>query len=396
MDNERAVTVSELTDAIKNTLEDGFDRVTAVGELSNYKDHRSGHWYFSLKDSDAQISCAMWKWFNQYCFFTPEEGMNVLVRGKLSVYPPRGTYQIDVRHMKPAAGEGELNAAFERLKKKLAAEGLFDEERKKPLPIMPETIGVAASADGAALQDILSVARRRFPLMTVKTAPCRAQGPGAAESVAKAVRRLDAEPDVEAIIVARGGGSIEDLWAFNEETLARAIAEAGTPVVSGVGHEIDFTIADFVADYRAATPTAAMEALTIDRRELRANIKAVVGAAGETLLDRVEDERAALKTTLVSRAFRVSEDLLAEGSQRLDRAAYRIQLGAERKAERARNRLELFTSKIMVADPNAPLKRGFVLAEQDGKLIGRASNFSRAKDVLLKFYDGEISLKRES
>ncbi|MBD3410798.1 MAG: exodeoxyribonuclease VII large subunit, partial [Ignavibacteriales bacterium] len=254
----------------------------------------------------------------------------------------------------------------------------------------------AASADGAALQDILSVARRRFPLMTVKTAPCRAQGPGSAKSVAEAVRRLDAEPDVEAIIVARGGGSIEDLWAFNEEILARAIAEAGTPVVSGVGHEIDFTIADFVADYRAATPTAAMEALTIDRRELRANIKAVVGAAGETLLDRVEDERAALKTTLVSRAFRVSEDLLAEGSQRLDRAAYRIQLGAERKAERARNRLELFTSKIMAADPNAPLKRGFVLAEQDGKLIGRASNFSRAKDVLLRFYDGEISLKRES
>jgi exodeoxyribonuclease VII large subunit len=232
--------------------------------------------------------------------------------------------------------------------------------------------------------------------MTVKTAPCQAQGPGAAESVAEAIRRLDAEPDVEAIIVARGGGSIEDLWAFNEETLARAIAEAGTPVVSGVGHEVDFTIADFVADFRAATPTAAMEALTIDRRELKANIKAVVASAGDALVDRVEDERAALKTALLARAFRVSEDLLGESAQRLDRAVYRVQHGAERNAERTRNRLERLASKIMAADPSMPLKRGFVLAEQDGKLVGRASNFSRAKDVLLKFYDGEISLKRDS
>src|SRR3989337_4521371 len=255
------LTVSELTKEIKQTLEDKFEQVSVQGEISNFKAHVSGHWYFSLKDANASISCAMWKGLNNYVFFTPQDGMKIIVSGRITVYPPRGSYQIDVRSMKPA-GVGELQAAFEMLKRKLADEGLFDEIHKKPMPSFPQKIGIVTAKDGAAFQDMISVAERRFPLVELVISPARVQGSGAAESIVESLKLLNKQNDIDLIIVARGGGRIQDLWAFNEEIVAREIFASKIPIVTGIGHEVDFTISDFVADLRAPTPSAAMEIAT--------------------------------------------------------------------------------------------------------------------------------------
>ena len=211
--DKQILTVSELTKEIRRTLEESFEQVSVIGEISNFKSHVSGHWYFSLKDADAVINCTMWKGFNQYVFFTPQDGMKIIVNGKLTVYPPRGSYQLDVRSMKPA-GLGELQEAFEKLKKKLEAEGLFDEKFKKPIPVFPNKIGIVTAIDGAAFRDLMSVAKRRFPIAEIVIAPARVQGSGAAESIVKAIKQLNDYPDIDVIIVARGGGSIEDLMGF--------------------------------------------------------------------------------------------------------------------------------------------------------------------------------------
>jgi len=265
--NDAALTVSEITRLIKKDLEENFSSLSIVGEISNFKAHSSGHWYFTLKDSDAQISCTMWRGVNNYVFFSPQDGMKIIIIGRITVYPPRGNYQIEVKAMQPA-GVGELQLAFEKLKAKLHREGLFDPENKKELPELPMKIGIVTSIGGAALKDMISVAKRRFPLVEIVIASCAVQGVGAADSIVSAIQRLNKQNDIEVIIVARGGGSLEDLWAFNEETVAYAIYNSVIPIVTGIGHEVDFTIADFVADHRAATPTAAMEILTPEKEEI--------------------------------------------------------------------------------------------------------------------------------
>ncbi|MCU7497567.1 MAG: exodeoxyribonuclease VII large subunit, partial [Ignavibacteria bacterium] len=255
------LSVSEITRLIKEELEENFSSISIEGEISNLKKHVSGHWYFNLKDSNAMICCTMWKGFNNYVFFTPEDGMKIVANGRITVYPPRGNYQLDVRSMKPA-GLGELQAAFERLKAKLQAEGLFDDEFKKPIPVFPKKIGIVTAIDGAALRDMVSIARRRYPLVELVVYPARVQGEGSARSVAEGIECLNERNDIDLIIIGRGGGSLEDLWAFNEEVVARAIFASCIPVISAVGHEVDFTISDYVADLRAATPSAAMELAT--------------------------------------------------------------------------------------------------------------------------------------
>ena len=269
---DQIFSVSEITKSIKFILESTFEKISIEGEISNFKAHGSGHWYFNLKDEGAVINCTMWKGVNNYVFFTPEDGMKIIVTGRITVYPPRGSYQIDVRSMKPA-GVGELQAAFERLKKKLFEEGLFDEESKKAIPTFPKKIGLITAADGAAVKDMISVAERRFPLVELLIAPTKVQGAGAAENIVNNIRKLNLLKDIDVIILARGGGSIEDLWAFNEEIVARAIYKSKIPIISGVGHEVDFTIADFVADLRAPTPSVAMELATPDIEELKNFIK---------------------------------------------------------------------------------------------------------------------------
>lgn len=254
----RTLTVSELTAGLRELLETTFPEIWVEGELSNAKVWTTGHLYFTLKDTGAQIKGVMFRSALRYLKFKPEDGLHVVVRGRVSVYDPKGEYQIVAEHMEPH-GYGPLQLAFEQLKKKLSAEGLFDAARKRPLPALPRRIGIVTSIDGAALRDIIRVLRRRYPNANVVIAPSRVQGDDASGEIVRAIRQVTRIPGVDVVIVGRGGGSLEDLWAFNEERVARAIAASTVPVISAVGHETDFTIADFVADLRAATPSAAAE-----------------------------------------------------------------------------------------------------------------------------------------
>ena len=259
------LTVSELNATIRNLLENELQTVWIEGEISNARVWNTGHMYFTLKDSASQIKAVMFRSAVRYLKFKAEDGLKVVARGKVSVYDPKGEYQIICEHLEPK-GLGSLQQAFEQLKKQLQAEGLFDQARKRPLPALPRRIGIVTSLDGAALRDIVRVLRRRYPNAHLVLSPTRVQGEGAGREIAHAIRKIERIEGVDVVIVARGGGSLEDLWAFNEEVLARVIAACQVPIISGVGHETDFTIADFVADLRAPTPSAAAE-LVVKRKD---------------------------------------------------------------------------------------------------------------------------------
>lgn len=263
---DHTFSVTELNLLAKNLLEDTLPAVWLEGEVSNLSMHSSGHWYLSLKDDESQIRAAMFKNRNQFLRFRPKNGAHVRVKGRISLYAPRGEYQFIIEHMEDA-GIGALQRAFEQLKNKLNAEGLFDPARKRPLPLLPKCIGLVTSPTGAAVHDILTVLNRRFPLIDVVIYPTAVQGAEAPAQIIAAIRSANARRECEVLIVGRGGGSLEDLWAFNDETLARCIAASSIPIVSAVGHQVDFTIADFVADARAPTPSAAAELLSPDQIE---------------------------------------------------------------------------------------------------------------------------------
>jgi exodeoxyribonuclease VII large subunit len=382
------LTVSELTKEIKQTLEEKFNQVSVEGEISNFKAHISGHWYFSLKDANASISCTMWKGFNNYVFFTPQDGMKVIVNGKITVYPPRGNYQIDVRSMKPA-GVGELQAAFEALKQKLSDEGLFKEEFKKPIPTFPKRIGIVTAIDGAAFKDMISVARRRFPLVELVICPTRVQGAGAAEMIVQSIELLNKQKDIDVIIVGRGGGSIEDLWAFNEEIVARAIFASKIPIISGVGHEIDFTIADFVADLRAPTPSAAMELATPNIDEFFAFISEFSYTTTQNLVDLCNGSYRKISDLLNSYGFRKPLDLVRRNSQQIDSLTYKLLQNIGNKMLVYNSKLSLLTQRVGAHDINRSLKKGFVLVKQDSRYITRANKLKK-KTASLIFYDNKI------
>jgi exodeoxyribonuclease VII large subunit len=382
-------TVSELTNKIKLTLEENYSQINILGEISNFKDHVSGHWYFNLKDSNAVISCTMWKGLNSYVFFTPRDGMKIIVSGRITVYPPRGNYQFDVKSMKPA-GVGELQAAFELLKQKLAAEGLFNEQYKKPIPVFPQKIGIVTAIDGAAFKDMISVAKRRFPLVELVIASSRVQGSGAAETIAKSIRLLNERTDIDVIIIARGGGSIEDLWAFNEEIVAREIFKSVIPVISGIGHEIDFTIADFVADVRAPTPSAAMEIATPDKKDLFSFIDNFSFGSNQNLSRIITESKSKISNFINSYGFRIPIDIVRRKSQETDNLTYRLIQNIDRKLLLAGNRLSLVSNQIEAHDVQKSLKKGFVLVKQDTKFVTRAANFDKNKESVLKFYDSDL------
>ena len=393
MANETQIlTVSELTKEIRKTLEENFEQVSVIGEISNFKSHISGHWYLSLKDSDAVINCTMWKGFNQYVFFTPQDGMKIIVNGKLTVYPPRGSYQLDIRSMKPA-GLGELQEAFEKLKKKLEAEGLFDEKFKKPIPAFPRKIGVVTAIDGAAFRDLISVAERRFPLIEIVIAPARVQGSGAAESIVNAIKQLNDYPDIDVIIVARGGGSIEDLWAFNEEIVARAIFKSKIPIISGVGHEVDYTIADYVSDLRAPTPSVAMEIATPDINDIKTFIIDFLSrslAGIENFIDSTSDE---VSEYFSSYGFKIPLDMLNRKTQQIDFNINRILQSMEKYSIIYDKKISLLSKSLEAYDVQRSLRRGFVLVKQNSKFVTRAVNFKKEEKAFLKFYDGEITTR---
>ena len=383
------LTVSELTKEIRRTLEESFEKVSVIGEISNFKSHISGHWYFSLKDSGAVINCTMWKGFNQYVFFTPQDGLKIIVNGKLTVYPPRGSYQLDIRSMKPA-GLGELQEAFERLKKKLDAEGLFDEEFKKPIPVFPERIGIVTAIDGAAFRDLVSVAKRRYPLVELVIAPARVQGSGAAQSIVNSIKLLNKIEGMDVIIVGRGGGSIEDLWAFNEEIVARAIFNSKVPIISGVGHEVDFTIADYVADLRAPTPSVAMELATPDTEEIENYIKEFLSKSIRTIDEQIEEKNEDILSLIKSYGFRLPLEIVNSKSQQVDNSISRILKNIERFFLVYDKKISLLAKSLETYDIQRSLKRGFVLVKQNSKFVTRAAKFNNEKKAFLKFFDGEV------
>jgi len=383
--------VSELTGLIRKTLETNFSDVTIIGEISNFKAHVSGHWYFTLKDSNAQVSCTMWRGVNNYVFFTPQDGMKIIITGKLTVYPLRGSYQIDVRSMKPA-GIGELQAAFERLKQKLALEGLFNEVNKKPIPKFPVKIGIVTAIDGAAFQDMKSIAARRYPVVELVLASCKVQGEKASDEIVESINLLNKQNDIDVIIVGRGGGSLEDLWAFNEEIVARAIFDSSIPIISAVGHEIDFTISDFVADLRAPTPSAAMELATPDVNEILSFLSEFPNYFREKMLKIILNYRTIIDQSVSSYGFRLPQNIIKNKMQNLDNIYYRIQNSFENKLNQLKNRLSLLNNIVESSNIDRILKKGFVIIKQEDKFITRSKNIIQGKSFNMKFYDGEIKI----
>lgn len=385
------LTISELTNEIKYSLEEQFPKVAVRGEISNFKHHVSGHWYFTLKDANAQISCTMWKGINRYVYFTPQVGMKIIAKGRITVYPPRGTYQLDVRSMQPA-GEGELQAAFERLKKKLAEEGLFNDEHKKPVPRFPDKIGIVTAEGSAALRDMISVAERRYPLAELLIMPAKVQGEGAAEEIAKNIKGFNKRDEIDVIITGRGGGSIEDLWAFNEEVVAREIFASKIPVICGVGHEVDFTIADFVADLRAPTPTAAMEMATPGQDEIFAFIKEFSYNSTVEIFEVISRLRNSLDQTVKSYGFRLPFDVIRNKSQELDNLIYRLENGISKTLTEKSNRLALLTKTVEAHDKDKILKKGFTIVRQEGDIIPKAEKYDNNKKASIEFIDNQVEV----
>ncbi len=332
------LTVSELTERIQGVLETDFSDVWVEGEISNLKIAGSGHWYFSLKDDGAQLRAVVWKTSTRLIRFRPKDGMKVLARGGVRVYAPRGEYQISVELLEPL-GKGSLQQAFEDLKERLEKEGLFDPRRKRPLPLLPRRIGVVSSPTGAVIQDILRVLRSRYRNLGVLLYPARVQGPEAAAEIVRGIRALNhASMGVDVIIVARGGGSLEDLWPFNEEIVARALAASRVPTISAVGHETDFTIADFVADLRSPTPSAAAERVVQAKADLLARLDALDQRRSGALSLRLARVRARVQALTLHRVFEAERGRIRTHAQRVDELARRAEAGLGRNLERSKER----------------------------------------------------------
>lgn len=337
------LSVSDVNKAVKNTLETGFKLLWIKGEISNFKAHTSGHFYFSLKDSKAQISAVMFRGFNQGMKFKPHDGLEVIVRGKITVYEPRGNYQVFCEMMEPV-GAGALQVAFEQLKKKLEKEGLFDKARKRALPVLPKHVAVVTSPTGAAIRDILNVLGRRFRGLRVTVVPALVQGEASAPSVVAAIELAQRLSDVDVMIVGRGGGSIEDMWGFNDERVARAIAASRIPIISAVGHEIDFTIADFVADLRAPTPSAAAELVCRNASELQERIIVLqkrLLKCNQHAIDVVRHRLVGFSKRLIDPKRRLQDLAL-----RCDELSQRLEMSAQRFFDRRRQNLQLLMSHL--------------------------------------------------
>lgn len=345
---QRPLSVSELNRQVRNLLEVSFMTLWVQGEISNLSRPSSGHWYFTLKDDKAQVRCAMFRNRNLFVKTPPRDGDQVTLRAKVSLYEGRGDYQLIVEDME-AAGEGALRRAFEALKLKLAAEGLFDETHKKPIPSLPRHIGVVTSPTGAAIHDILTVLKRRFPAIPVTLFPVAVQGAEAAGEIRRAIETANRVSDCDVLIVGRGGGSLEDLWPFNEEIVARAIFASRIPIVSAVGHEVDVTIADFVADLRAPTPSAAAEKISPDREELRRRL----GQYEIRLFSQIRNQLRQHQQRLEGLAKRLKHPghRLQEQAQRLDELELRLRQAQKRLLEQRRQRLESLHLRLRGRSP---------------------------------------------
>jgi exodeoxyribonuclease VII large subunit len=431
----RALSVAELTDRLQGVLETEFFDVWVEGEISNLNQASSGHWYFSLKDDRAQIRAVVWKTAARLIKWKPKDGMRVLARGGIKVYAPRGDYQIAIEVLEPL-GVGSLQQAFEELKEKLSKEGLFDATKKRPLPMLPRCIGIVTSPTGAVIQDILRVLQRRYANLGVLIYPARVQGPEAAYEIVQGIRGLNRFKSVDVLMVARGGGSLEDLWPFNDEMVARALATSRIPTLSAVGHETDFTIADFVADLRAPTPSAGAERVVQAKEDMAARIDALTNRLDAAARMRLHRTRARVDAVRSHRVFEAERGRLRTYAQRVDDLARRAETGVRRRLEqggerrrRVGERLEAFrwdrlavarreridgdarrladlvrgrlrthradlaraVGKLESLSPLAVLQRGYALVfDERGTLVQRADQVASGEVIDVRLHEGAL------
>lgn len=388
----KVISVSQLNRYVKSLLE-GDANLAAVyigGEISNFTNHyKSGHLYMSLKDEGAVVKAVMFRAYASKLAFTPENGMKVIVRARVSLYEKDGAFQIYIEEMQPD-GVGALQIAFEQLKKKLAAEGLFEASRKKPLPRYPARVGVITSPTGAAVRDIFNVLGRRFPLARVVFTPVLVQGEGAPAQLVAALRRFNETNAADVLIIGRGGGSIEELWAFNDETVARAVAASRIPVISAVGHETDFTICDFVADLRAPTPSAAAELAVPDQHQLAARLTQLYGALRQSALHRVEVENTRLASIRGKRCLVTPLFYVEEQGMRLDYFVRRFAAAARVQTSRAEGRLSAAAGKLDALSPLKVLSRGYSIVYKDGEVQHSVEGIRSGDKLSLRLSDGRI------
>lgn len=390
---ERALSVSELNEYVRRLLAgDVLLRSLEVsGEISGYKHHVSGHRYFTLKDASARVQCVMFRQSAMSLDFQPKDGMRVKVRASASLFPRDGSYQLYVSSMQKM-GVGDLYQRFEELKQKLSREGLFDPAIKREIPAMPACIGIATSITGAALRDMLRIARRRNPKVGVVVAPCSVQGEAAAGEIVQALRRLNADGRAQVILLGRGGGSIEDLWAFNEEMVARAIAESEIPVISCVGHETDFTIADFVADLRAATPSMAAEIAVPVAAELREGLDTAMRRVRAGLANANRLRRSELRRICASPALQNPAGALIERRrERADQLWSRIVLAQQNRIRVQRARLEQTAARLQALNPGGVLERGFAYISDENGVAADIKRIKVGSQVQIHLKDGSAT-----
>ena len=389
-----ALSVTELTSHIRRLFEDDplLSRVRVRGELSNFRRHHSGHCYFTLKDSGASLRCVMFRSRAAGLRFEPADGIQVRISGHVSIYERDGSYQLYADSM-VADGLGDLSLAFAKLREKLLSEGLFDESRKKTLPLLPRAIGVVTSPTGAVIRDIVSVARRRHAGIPILLVPAQVQGEEAPEQIVRGIQLLDRSGRVDVIIIGRGGGSIEELWAFNDERVVRSIAAAVTPVVSAVGHQTDFTLSDFAADLRAATPSAAAELTTPDRAVLTRRLLSAQHRLNQGLRHRLIRRRLRLERCLASRLFRRPGELLQERIQHLDQIQERLANAIANLMSRKRQRWQLADEKLNLLNPLRVLQRGYsVVRRSDGQVVRRAETVRQGERLDVWLQEGRLGV----
>ena len=391
---DMAVTVSDLNQYIKNKIADDeyLESILVKGEISNFKNHYTGHMYFTLKDEKSLIKCIMFKSYAQKLNFMPKDGMKVFVFGSVSVFERDGIYQIYVKAMEED-GLGDLYKKYQELKNKLQAEGLFNQENKIPIPKMPKVIGVLTSQTGSVIRDIINVATRRNPNVVIRLLPVPVQGEGAAEKIVEGITYMNKNKLADVLILARGGGSLEDLWPFNEEIVAREIFNSKIPIISAVGHETDFTIADFVADLRAPTPSAAAELAVPDIYELNQKIETYENRLRISLKKKIELMRLQYEKCMNSRVFTAPMQKIEDNYLKVDSYIKKMEHSIKTKINDKKNNYIELVSKLDALSPLKTLTRGYCIAENNGVVIKSVKQISKDDEIELKFNDGKVNAK---
>lgn len=386
------ITVTDLNKYIKGRIDNDemLNNVLVKGEISNFKNHYTGHMYFTLKDENSLIKCVMFKTYTTHLSFMPKDGMKVIVLGGVSVFERDGVYQIYAKAMKED-GLGNLYVAYEELKNKLSNEGLFDEKYKKPIPFMPKTIGVLTSNTGAVIRDIINVSTRRNPNVNIRLYPVPVQGSGAGEKIAEGIEFMNKNKLADVLIIGRGGGSIEDLWPFNEEVVARAIFNSKIPIISAVGHETDFTIADFVADLRAPTPSAAAELAVANIDDVRENLRAYNNRYKVSLKKKIELMKMSYEKCMTRQAFKNPTQKINEQYMLIDMKEKSLQNSILLKIKEDKTKFVKEVAKLDALSPLKTLTRGYsIISKQDGRIAKEVKDLSQGEKVSIRLSDGKV------